>query len=201
MYRSAFEGYQDYIELTSFNSFFFHLPKGTSAFRHGDGSLSSQRVCIAPKFLFTVSSTHSRKLITKHSSTIIVSEPLQRIVIRSPAAPRPDRTIDTTPSPEASLVSEDTPESGRAVLAENLDTPDLAHLGTETTGTTETIPTTTEDRGTTETAGTMTEIIVEATPVNVTLTAAAAPDIESMSWMESLGLRRCHNLVMFFFFY
>ncbi|KAF9325400.1 hypothetical protein BG006_011125 [Podila minutissima] len=92
-----------------------------------------------------------------------------------PAAPgRLDRTIDITPSLEAILVSEDTPESMRAVLAEDPDTPDLAHLGTETTGTTETMPTTTEDTGT----ETMTEIIVEATPVNVTLTAAAAPDIE-----------------------
>ncbi|KAF9284753.1 hypothetical protein BGZ74_001659 [Mortierella antarctica] len=92
-----------------------------------------------------------------------------------PAAPgRLDHTIDITPSPEAILVSEDTPERMRAVLAEDPDTPDLAHLGTETTGTTETMPTTTEDTGT----ETMTEIIVEATPVNVTLTAAAAPDIE-----------------------
>lgn len=112
-----------------------------------------------------------------------------------PAAPgRLDHTIDITPSPEAILVSEDTPERMRAVLAEDPDTPDLAHLGTETTGTTETMPTTTEDTGT----ETMTEIIVEATPVNVTLTAAAAPDIEGMSWMTSLGLWRCHYLVMIF---
>ncbi|KAG0087467.1 hypothetical protein BGZ93_010938 [Podila epicladia] len=102
-------------------------------------------------------------------------DPLRQIVTMSPAAPdRPDHTIDITPSPEAILVNEDTPESMRAVLAEGPGTPDLAHLGTETTETTENMPNTTEDIGT----ETMTEIIVEATPVNATLTAAAAPDIE-----------------------
>lgn len=97
---------------------------------------------------------------------------------------RPDRTIDTTRSPEATLVSEDTQESEKAVLAEDPATPDLAHLDTETTEITEiieTMPITTEDTGITETAGTMTEITVEATPVNVTLTAAAAPDTEGIS--------------------
>jgi len=101
------------------------------------------------------------------------------------AAPdRPDRTIDNTQSPEATHVSVDTPESEKAVLAEDPATPDLAHLGTETTEIIEiieTMPTTTGDTGITGTTGTMTEITVEATPENVTLSAATAPDIEGMS--------------------